>query len=288
MLILVVLLAVTHAFVPVLGQTTDSAASNSQKQADSRNQDQKPAPAVSRVKSQDKSSSIQGTESNKRPDDYQQPTINVTNPAPMPESWSWHDKIAWGASLLLLVVAAVTLRWFIIQNNATKKAADAALLNAQAVISAERPWIVLDVAIDHDKTFIFSAKNVGRSAAKIISICNRVPFIVDSDALPTPPDYREEDEFVNTPILLPPGEMHCIAFFNFGKFQDANFQWASAVQFGGGKSIYIYGRIQYLPMPEMPGSLADPWETRYCRWYVPIDIPTFADGRCPKEYTLYK
>jgi len=192
MLILVVLLAVTHAFVPVLGQTTDSAASNSQKQADSRNQDQKPAPAVSRVKSQDKSSSIRGTESNKRPDDYQQPTINVTNPAPMPESWSWHDKIAWGASLLLLVVAAVTLRWFIIQTNATKKAADAALLNAQAV------------------------------------------------------------------------------------------------QFGGGKSIYIYGRIQYLPMPEMPGSLADPWETRYCRWYVPIDIPTFADGRCPKEYTLYK
>jgi hypothetical protein len=89
---------------------------------------------------------------------------------------------------------------------------------------------------------------------------------------------------VNAPILLPPGEKHYIADFNFGKFQDANFQWASAVQSGGGKSLYIYGRIEYLAMPESDGL----WETRYCQWYVPIDIPVFAAGRCPHEYILYK
>lgn len=65
----------------------------------------------------------------------------VTNPAHMPESWSWHDKISWGAGLLLLVVAAITLWWFILQTIATRKAADAARLNAQAVIDAERAWI---------------------------------------------------------------------------------------------------------------------------------------------------
>jgi hypothetical protein len=140
LVIVAVLLTLTQVFLPIFGQTADSVAPNGQKQGDSRNQNKKPSAAVSAVLGQNNSTRIQKPE--ERPANNEQSTINIINPAPVLESWSWHDKVAWGASLLLLLVAAVTLWWFIIQTIATKKAAEASLAQTNHIITSERAWMI--------------------------------------------------------------------------------------------------------------------------------------------------
>ena len=184
-----------------------------------------------------------------------------------------------------IMVALFTLRKIQQQTKAAEDAAKAALLNAKALISAERPWIVLETRMQKSGAFMFFVKNVGKSVAKITSIRSRIPVVTES--LPDTPEYPPEYELLNHPVLLPPGEKHYIGKFDFGDFETKNPPWAYSVQVAM-RSLYIYGRIEYLPMPEMPKSEDTLWETRYCRWYVPKEIPDFVESQCPDEYNQYK
>jgi hypothetical protein len=76
---------------------------------------------------------------------------------------------------------------------AAKESADAALLNAQAVINAERPWIVVTVERKAETdTFIFKGKNLGRTPAAIMSDWTEHRFADDPENLPVPPQYKDE------------------------------------------------------------------------------------------------
>jgi uncharacterized membrane protein YcjF (UPF0283 family) len=100
----------------------------------------------------------------------------LVNSAFISMEWSWHDKVSWVANLILAVVGfvGIIVAWMTLLKIerqtkagevaalAAKAGAEAALLNAQAVINAERAWIVIDVESPAPNQFNFVATNTGR------------------------------------------------------------------------------------------------------------------------------
>ena len=85
--------------------------------------------------------------------------------------------------------------------NAARRSADAAFLNAQAVINAERPWVMIQIKedrVDDNAVVIFSRRsfqitifNYGKTPAHITNCKGpTIKFLETPDSdLPTPPDY---------------------------------------------------------------------------------------------------
>jgi hypothetical protein len=86
----------------------------------------------------------------------------------------------------------------------TKKAADAAGLNAQAVINSERPWLVISVEGQEARRFAFRAKNVGRTPARLVSIHGDVVPVENGRPLPENPEYGAPRSLSLHPRLLAP------------------------------------------------------------------------------------
>jgi hypothetical protein len=263
--IFAVFLAITQASVPIIGQAPNSPASDGQKQNDGRENNEQPSRAAPRVVRQDESGRKQRTESNKRPSDDQQAAINIADSAPVSELWSWHDKVAWGAGLLLLTVAAVTLWWFVVQTNATKKAAEAALLNVKALVISERPWLVVDIksqierfAFVHTLSFI----NQGRTPAELVEVhcaCELHPV-----AGFTPP------ENLNCPLTHPTRTL----FFADDpvKIYDVPEGMLSPANRTGEdpRTVYVYGRIRYWDkFTDRTVLGVEPYLTQWCFHYIP-------------------
>lgn len=122
----------------------------------------------------------------------QPPTLSrwYTNP-------DWWLVIVGGFSLLLLGI----------QMRATEKAAQAALLNAQAVIEAERPWLVVTVerneAMGTPGWFSLRVTNKGNTPAQLIEAGIRHSFETNPQQLPIPPTY---DPFLAPLTSLIPAE----------------------------------------------------------------------------------
>jgi hypothetical protein len=81
---------------------------------------------------------------------------------------------------------------------ATQKSADAALLNAQAVMNAQRAWILVEAKRwDNPKGFYFEAVNKGDTPAEILSAYVEHEFVQGvPDDLRIPPHYHH-------PVLIP-------------------------------------------------------------------------------------
>jgi len=69
----------------------------------------------------------------------------------------------------LCILGVPTLIYLIIQTDATRKAANAALLNAQAVVNAERAWILVTKTREGAK-FRWKIKNFGRTPGRVVAI----------------------------------------------------------------------------------------------------------------------
>lgn len=74
------------------------------------------------------------------------------------------------------------------------KSADAALLNAKALINAERPWVMVHIKKTTGErgraTFQIKAFNYGKSPAHIVDVRGpKIEFYESPDDLPIPPDY---------------------------------------------------------------------------------------------------
>lgn len=81
--------------------------------------------------------------------------------------------------------------------------AEAALLNAKAVINSERPWLVVTWRSDDEVAglFRFGCRNTGSTPAKVISLSAKAMFVENLDRMATPPDY-------SSPGILP--DLHLI------------------------------------------------------------------------------
>jgi len=95
------------------------------------------------------------------------------------------------------IVAVCTLRDIQKQTQNTRTIADAALLNAQAIINSERPWVLV-TAVRSEKigNFLIRATIKGRTPARITEIYSQRTFIDQPDNLPPSPKYE-------TPVIAP-------------------------------------------------------------------------------------
>jgi len=111
------------------------------------------------------------------------------------ESYQWTPYLTNGELVLsVITLVYVFISYFILratskQADLAKISAEAARLNAQAVINAERPWIVISAHPNPEVPgqFLFTAANKGRTPAEFISGDAVYRFVPDPMQPPPPP-----------------------------------------------------------------------------------------------------
>lgn len=214
----------------------------------------------------------------------QQPQIIVNPPAPAVPPWTWRERVAWGANIVLAVLGYVGIMLFLsmlkkIERHteagaaaaqAALDTAQAALTQTQAIVNSERPWIVVRVepSLTKENTFRLMATNRGRSPARIISLVDQVQIAVDETNLPASPEYENTKPAARPePIVLLPSESVAIKTFSRDDVRGIcktteEFERIELWE----KNIFLYGRVSYRDMLALSDKPAH--ETDWCYWYI--------------------
>jgi hypothetical protein len=223
--------------------------------------------------------------------DYQPAHITVATPAPAPAPWPVQDRIAWGANVLLalfgyagIMLGIQTLKKIERQSRwsesaaeiaaksaeAAAKSAEAALLHAQAIINAERPWVLITIVPSRsiENGFTVIATNRGRGPAQVIAASEETRIAMDETHLTSTPEFKAQDSetpFVS--IILLPGE-----FMNLKSFcrDDVKALCGSDEAFrrieNWEERIFLYGKVTYRDLAAPADRL--PHETGWCCRYI--------------------
>ena len=90
------------------------------------------------------------------------------------------------------------------QLRVSKDAAEAALLNARAIINSERPWIVVtDVSTNSQVACDFEASNYGRTPAEIVSQHTAYKIVDNQNDVPIISPENPTGTSVNRRLLVP-------------------------------------------------------------------------------------
>jgi len=217
--------------------------------------------------------------------------ITVATPAPAPAPWPVQDRIAWGANVLLallgyagIMLGIQTLKKIERQSRysesaaeiaaksaeAAAKSAEAALLHAQAIINAERPWVLITIVPSRsiENGFTVIATNRGRGPAQVIAASEETQIAVDETHLSPTPEFKAQD--AETPfvsIILLPGE-----FMNLKSFcrDDVKALCGSEEAFrrieNWEERIFLYGKVTYRDLAAPTDR--PPHETGWCCRYI--------------------
>jgi len=217
--------------------------------------------------------------------DYQPPHITVATPPPPQEAvWSFHEKILWAAQLVLVIVgyAGILLGLSLLKKierqgryteaavDAAASSAQAALLNAQAVIDSERAWILITVEPSRsmENSFTVMATNRGRTPARILETMERHRITVDERRLPATPDYSSEERSAPfTPTILLPGEFTAIKPFcreDVKGLCDSEERFKRIETWE--EKVFLYGKVLYRDLIAPADSPVH--ETNWCCWYI--------------------
>lgn len=218
------------------------------------------------------------------PCDAQPQRLVVANPPPVQSPWTLHEKIAWAAYVILALLgyAGIMLALSLLRKierqtaaaevaaNAAQASANAALINAQAMVDAERPWLVVTIesAPNVENGFTVTATNRGRSPAQIVATAEQLRITVDESGLPAKPEYgNREPKPPMVPIILLHGETTALKSFSRA---DARELCESDEQFerieNWEEKIFLYGRAIYKDLaapPDKPNH-----QTDWCAWYI--------------------
>jgi hypothetical protein len=268
--------------------TTHSAAqasSHTAKAASSHTSAQGPVhPAASHASSEAASAPAQEAEGEPSSPASQPPRVTVVNPPVTPVPWTLHDKILWGAYLVLAIVGyigmmlAVSLLKKIDRKteyaeaaaDAAAASAQAALLNAQAVIHSERPWILITVEPSRsiENSFTIMATNRGRTPGAIIATAEQTSIVIDEKHLPSVPVYQEENPGSPlAPIILLPGEFTAIKQFCRDDVRGLCDSEERFKRIGTWEEkVFLYGKITYRDLIAPPADQVH--ETNWCCWYI--------------------
>jgi len=235
--------------------------------------------------------------------DTLQPHITVANSAPMPANWPLHERIAWAANLVLVIVgyagimlAISTLKKIERQSKyaeaaaqAAAECAQAALLHAQAIVHSERPWILVTVepSRSRENSFIVMATNRGRTPARIVSTAEQIVVAIDENSLPGTPEYiHKEHSAPFTPIILLPGESTAIKPFSR---DDAKGLCDSADRFKRietwEEKVFLYGKVIYKDL--IAPTDGQVHESNWCYWYIHGRQKSGLVIAGPPEYNLH-
>jgi len=201
----------------------------------------------------------------------EQPThISIATPAPAPAPWPVQDRILWGANILLallayagIMIAVSTLKKIERQTRASELAAtaacdsaQAALIHAQTILHAERPWVLITVAPSPsiENGFNVIATNRGRTPARIVAMADETRTAVNEAQLPGIPEFKPEDpEMPAVSMILLPGEFTTIKSFCRG---DVKGLCESAEKLqrieNWEERIFLYGKIVYKDLMAPP------------------------------------
>lgn len=232
----------------------------------------------------------------------QAPQIVVTSPPQQQAPWTWHDKVLWGALLVLVILGyiGVLLALRTLKNiqrqtefgvkaaQAAMQVANASLESSQAIVDSGRPWIVITVepflTVDHG--FKVMATNRGRTPARIMAKNDCVKLVEDEAHLPPTPDYESGKSATPfEPIILLPGETAGIRPF---RRSDVRTHCSSDEQFRRvekwEEKLFVYGRVVYR---DLISPMDQPnHETDWCCWYVYSDKDALVIAG-PPEYNKH-
>jgi hypothetical protein len=213
----------------------------------------------------------------------QTPQIIVNPPAAPTPEWSWHDRVAWGAGIVLaalgyagIMLALRTLKSIdrhleagVSTAHAAMESANAALALSQAIANSERPWIVVTVEpfLTMESSFKVMAANRGRSPARIISSIDQVRIVENETKLPKLPEFENADPTDESePIVLLPGEATGIWAFNREDLGAIckNSEILKRVEHWQ-DTLFLYGRITYT---ELTSTDKQAHETYWCCRYI--------------------
>lgn len=243
-------------------------------------------PSLSKPAHNASASTAQGATANQNGDaPANTPPQIIVNPSPpAPAPWTWRERVAWGANIVLAVLGYAGIMLFLrmlksIERHteasaATAQAAadtaQAALEQTQLLLEAERPWIVVRVepSLTKENSFRVMATNRGRTPARIASLIDRVEIAVDETSLPATPEYEGTKTAARPePIVLLPSES--VPIKTFGR-EDARTVCKTPEEFEKielwEKNIFLHGRIAYRDMTSATES--EPFVTDWCYWYI--------------------
>jgi hypothetical protein len=199
------------------------------------------------------------------PQNPQPKAIDSNTPAVnAPTQWSswWSDSNWW-----LVIVATGTAGFIGWQSWETRKAAvagtkaaQAALVSAQATVNLERPWIFVRAESYGYQRFKFIAENRGRSPADIVGFADE--WLVVDDVLKWfdsgVPDYHLRTVSPHHLLLAGEGGFQCGAC-NVGDIKSMR---KDVDQINSGELLFImYGKVVYY---DVLNRTEPPHETRFC------------------------
>lgn len=225
------------------------------------------------------------------PCEDQQPHMIVTLPAPAPVQWPLHDRILWGALLVLTILgyAGVMLALSTLKKierytgaaeasvaaatsaaAAANETAQAALLHAQSMLKAERPWVLVTAEATRgvESSFDITATNRGRSPATIVSALDQVVFAADEARLPAAPAFKQpESKSRFVPVILLPGESATLKTFSREQVKDlcGSDEMFAAVE-SWSERLFLCGKIVYKDLLAPAGK--ELHESNWCCWYI--------------------
>jgi hypothetical protein len=150
---------------------------------------------------------------------------------------------------------------------ASMKSADTALLDIQARISSERPWIQVTVEGQRgsEKIFDVNIVNRGRTPAAIISKSSGYGIQGVVECLPKEPIYDRIEVFSDRKILLPnePLTLQTITKKELGLSDPEQYKRFREIEV----EAYAFGSVVYRDIVEIPG--VPLYETRWCYGFYP-------------------
>ncbi len=238
------------------------------------------------------------------PCDYPQPRIADANPpAAAPEPWPLRERITWAANIVLAIVAyfgimmaVSTLKKIERHTRATEAVAEAAadsaqaaLLNAQAVIDAGRPWLLITVEPSRSilNSFAVKATNRGRCPANMIASVERIVIAVDEAHLPEIPEFEEQESSVPfVQVILLPGESTTLKTFSRDDLKGIceTEEMLKRIE-NWEEKVFIYGKILYMDL--IAPADKETHETNWCCWYIHGRQKSGLVVAGPPEYNLH-
>jgi hypothetical protein len=153
-----------------------------------------------------------------------------------------------------------------------KSVADAALLNAQALINSERPWIDVLPVSHGEGEWRFEASNYGRTPAELVSTCLRFEIVSDlMNGLAEPPLYKDRKESYKRFVF--PDNPARVGLMLINSLLESCQEKAEVLT--GAKAFIIIGRVVYY---DVLNRVDPPHETRYCYGWSVKDDTLFSVG----------
>jgi len=164
-----------------------------------------------------------------------------------------YDWLAYWAAIVLAVAVLIAvglafsaLRWLKIQTLAAKANADFALVNARALLNAERAWIVVTLATTKEGVYTILAENVGKTPAKLVTSFADISILRAPKNLPETPAYKTQRFEGMVPAVCFPKDRRPILEISVREIIDSAYPYgnapSNALEF---IDIFFFGKITY-------------------------------------------